>query len=161
MQNIILARQGKGKIDNIRWMWRVRIYAGLSQALELASCGKEERSQQIVKLGWLPGMDSNHELDKILRSRNLLILQSRRSRQKRQKAGFWYKIGTKYFDPLFVWGSKKGHLGVSIEQAIKGGAHPVPVRQRYRKRTGFVNSDWIFPWDLLKTIKKEVYSSIS
>jgi hypothetical protein len=26
---------------------------------------------------WLPGMDSNHELDKILKSRNLLILQSR------------------------------------------------------------------------------------
>ena len=25
---------------------------------------------------WLPGMDSNHELDKILNSRNLLILQS-------------------------------------------------------------------------------------
>ena len=25
---------------------------------------------------WLPGMDSNHELDKILMSRNLLILQS-------------------------------------------------------------------------------------
>ncbi len=27
--------------------------------------------------GWLPGMDSNHELDRILKSRNLLILQSR------------------------------------------------------------------------------------
>jgi site-specific DNA recombinase len=26
---------------------------------------------------WLPGMDSNHELDTILMSRNLLILQSR------------------------------------------------------------------------------------
>jgi hypothetical protein len=26
---------------------------------------------------WLPGMDSNHELDRILNSRNLLILQSR------------------------------------------------------------------------------------
>jgi hypothetical protein len=26
---------------------------------------------------WLPGMDSNHELDRILKSRNLLILQSR------------------------------------------------------------------------------------
>jgi hypothetical protein len=25
---------------------------------------------------WLPGMDSNHELDRILKSRNLLILQS-------------------------------------------------------------------------------------
>jgi hypothetical protein len=30
-------------------------------------------------------MDSNHELDKILKSRNLLILKSRRSRQKPQK----------------------------------------------------------------------------
>ena len=26
---------------------------------------------------WLPGMDSNHELDRILKSHNLLILQSR------------------------------------------------------------------------------------
>ena len=26
---------------------------------------------------WLPGMDSNHELDKFLKSRNLLILKSR------------------------------------------------------------------------------------
>jgi hypothetical protein len=26
---------------------------------------------------WLPGMDSNHELDRILKSRNLLILKSR------------------------------------------------------------------------------------
>jgi hypothetical protein len=26
---------------------------------------------------WLPGMDSNHELDRFLKSRNLLILQSR------------------------------------------------------------------------------------
>ena len=26
---------------------------------------------------WLPGMGSNHELDRILKSRNLLILQSR------------------------------------------------------------------------------------
>jgi len=26
---------------------------------------------------WLPGMDSNHELDKFLKSHNLLILQSR------------------------------------------------------------------------------------
>jgi site-specific DNA recombinase len=40
---------------------------------------------------WLPGMDSNHELDKILKSRNLLILQSRRSRQRHQKQG----LGTK------------------------------------------------------------------
>jgi hypothetical protein len=33
-----------------------------------------------VRLGnqnWLPGMDSNHELDRILMSHNLLILQSR------------------------------------------------------------------------------------
>ena len=30
-------------------------------------------------------MDSNHELDRILKSRNLLILQSRRSREKHQK----------------------------------------------------------------------------
>jgi hypothetical protein len=34
---------------------------------------------------WLPGMDSNHELDRFLKSRNLLILKSRRSRQRHQK----------------------------------------------------------------------------
>jgi hypothetical protein len=47
---------------------------------------------------WLPGMDSNHgELDKILKARNLLILQSRRSRQKRQKQGVGTKSVQKYF----------------------------------------------------------------
>jgi hypothetical protein len=54
-------------------------------------------------------------------------------------------------------------LGVSVEQAIKGGAHPVPARK-------LVEWDWIvssdpqvgiFPWDLLKTIQEEVYSSLS
>jgi len=40
---------------------------------------------------WLPGMDSNHELDKILMFHNLLILQSHRSRQTHQKQG----LGTK------------------------------------------------------------------
>jgi hypothetical protein len=30
----------------------------------------------IESKGWLPGMDSNHELDTLLKSRNLLILQS-------------------------------------------------------------------------------------
>jgi hypothetical protein len=30
-----------------------------------------------IELVWAPGMDSNHELDRILMSHNLLILQSR------------------------------------------------------------------------------------
>jgi len=33
--------------------------------------------QIIETKGWLPGMDSNHKLDKFLKSHNLLILQSR------------------------------------------------------------------------------------
>lgn len=41
---------------------------------------------------WLPGMDSNHELDRILKSQNLLILKSSRSRQKHQKQGFGTKL---------------------------------------------------------------------
>jgi hypothetical protein len=32
-------------------------------------------------------MDSNHELDKILKTRNLLILRSHRSHRKQQKQG--------------------------------------------------------------------------
>jgi hypothetical protein len=38
-----------------------------------------------------PGMDSNHELDKILKTHNLLILRSHRSHRKQQKQG----LGTK------------------------------------------------------------------
>ncbi len=56
---------------------------------------------------WLPGMDSNHELDKILECRNLLILKSRSSRQKRQKQ----VSGTKSVQK--VWRRKIG----SIEEA--------------------------------------------
>jgi len=38
----------------------------------------ERKGAQNLKFEeWLPGMDSNHELDMILMSRNLLILQSR------------------------------------------------------------------------------------
>jgi hypothetical protein len=46
---------------------------------------------------WLPGMDSNHELDKILMSRNLLILQKSLKSSKASKAGPWYKKCTKIF----------------------------------------------------------------
>jgi hypothetical protein len=52
---------------------------------------KENRGSGRVLDIWLPGMDSNHELDKILKARKLLILTSRRCRQKRQKQG----LGTK------------------------------------------------------------------
>jgi len=47
--------------------------------------------------GVLPGMGSNHELDRILKSHNLLILQSHRSRQKHQNQG----SGTKSVQNLF------------------------------------------------------------
>ena len=53
------------------------------------SCTKEKEiagSGQDLEI-WLPGMDSNHELDRFFRSRNLQILQGRRSRQKPQKQG--------------------------------------------------------------------------
>ena len=36
---------------------------------------------------WLPGMDSNHELDRFFGLFNLLILQGSRSRKKPQKQG--------------------------------------------------------------------------
>jgi hypothetical protein len=42
-------------------------------------------------------MDSNHELDKILMSRNLLILQKSLKSSKASKAGPWYKKCTKIF----------------------------------------------------------------
>ena len=45
---------------------------------------------------WLPGMGSNHELDRILKPRKLLILQSRRSRQKHKKQGFGTKVYKKF-----------------------------------------------------------------
>jgi hypothetical protein len=37
---------------------------------------------------------------------------------------------------MFLAGSKKGHLGISVEQAIKGGALPVHVHK-------LVEKDWI------------------
>src|SRR5581483_6242697 len=40
-------------------------------------CQLKRASRVRNKNVWLPGMDSNHELDNILKSRNLLILQSR------------------------------------------------------------------------------------
>ena len=40
---------------------------------------------------WLPGMDSNHELDRILKVHKLLILQGRRSHQKHQNQVFGTK----------------------------------------------------------------------
>ena len=33
-------------------------------------------SMESVQVVWLPDMDSNHELDKFLKSRNLLIIKS-------------------------------------------------------------------------------------
>jgi len=44
-----------------------------------------ERTETGLNQNWLPGMDSNHELDRFLESHNLLILQSRTSRQRHQK----------------------------------------------------------------------------
>jgi hypothetical protein len=44
---------------------------------------------------WLPGMDSNHELDMFFGPCNLLILQKSVMSPKASKAGLWYKIGTK------------------------------------------------------------------
>ena len=49
------------------------------------------------RTGWLPGMGSNHELDRSLKSHNLLVLQSRRSRQKHQKQA----SGTKSVQKIF------------------------------------------------------------
>ena len=40
------------------------------------ACDALERSENDQNRNWLPDMDSNHELDKILMFRNLLILQS-------------------------------------------------------------------------------------
>src|ERR1017187_1190461 len=40
---------------------------------------------------WLPGMDSNHELDTFLKCHNLLILKSLQSHQKHQN----HDLGTK------------------------------------------------------------------
>ena len=49
---------------------------------------------------WLPDMDSNHELDRILKSHNLLILQSPLSRQKQQKQAFGTKSVQKVFKSI-------------------------------------------------------------
>jgi hypothetical protein len=54
-------------------------------------------SLEPVQAVWLPGMDSNHELDKIFNVRNLLKSKIRRQRKKRQKAGSLYKTRTKIF----------------------------------------------------------------
>jgi hypothetical protein len=64
---------------------------------------------------------------------------------------------------MFLPGSKKGHLGFSVEQAIKGGALPVHVRKLFEKDwiCQFRPQVWIFAWDSLKAIQEEVYSSLS
>jgi hypothetical protein len=43
-----------------------------------------KRRREVRECYWLPGMDSNHELDRFCKHRNLLILQSRKSYQKHQ-----------------------------------------------------------------------------
>ncbi len=45
---------------------------------------------------WLPGMGSNHELDRFFIHSNLLILTKSLKSSKASKAGKWYKIGTIY-----------------------------------------------------------------
>src|SRR5262249_8629178 len=51
----------------------------LSNSLSRMKEREKRGSGQEIEI-WLPGMDSNHELDRILKSHNLLILQSHRSR---------------------------------------------------------------------------------
>jgi len=50
---------------------------GLSEDVKPAMPSMKTAPDLGFEKWWLPGMDSNHELDKILNSRNLLILQSR------------------------------------------------------------------------------------
>lgn len=57
-----------------------------------AAVGKDDFGETSLDVG---PRHSNHELDKIQKSRNLLIRRSHRSHQKAPKAVDRYKIGTK------------------------------------------------------------------
>jgi hypothetical protein len=61
------------------------LHTTLFEAFEILRHSNQESHRKESKIAdsgqdleiWLPGMDSNHELDKFLNFRNLLILQSR------------------------------------------------------------------------------------
>src|SRR5258707_7007461 len=83
---------------------RVRVHAGDSrstgQNLREHSSARNEINQIARALGmdiWLPGMDSNHELDRFLKSHNFIDSKKSLKSPKASKAGSRYKIGTKYF----------------------------------------------------------------
>ena len=83
----------------------------LAVVVAAQNTGGERIAQQVAQNeNWLPGMDSNHELDKIHTNCNLLILQSRRSRQKHQKQG----SGTKSVQNIL------GHVPAWLQEGAFG-----------------------------------------
>jgi site-specific DNA recombinase len=64
----------EGKIVPV-WRQPFEMIAFANESAQTETSG--EPPEHGLNQNWLPGMDSNHELDKILKSRNLLILQSR------------------------------------------------------------------------------------
>jgi len=94
-------------------------------------------------------MDSNHELDKILKCRNLLILKSRSSRQKPQKQG----LGTKSVQKILPQISRASRFNPFAETFASPGLGrrasdlSIPIH-----KSGSLS-------DFLKTVQQAVYSS--
>jgi len=65
----------------------------------------------------LPGMDSNHELDRFLKSRNLIDSTKSLKSSKASKSGARYKIGTKYFSHEIGW-SVASHSSIDLHGRI-------------------------------------------
>jgi hypothetical protein len=81
-------------------------------------------------------MDSNHELEKFLKARNLLILKSRRSRQKRQKQA----SGTKSVQIFFLSLSEPWALRRRNDSCRKGLDLSIPIHKS-GSFLGLVESD--------------------
>lgn len=60
---------------------QVRICSGASEALEPTTSRKERKNQKAAKLGWLPGMDSNHKEVNPGNTYNLLNLRASESQE--------------------------------------------------------------------------------
>lgn len=58
---------------------------------------KEFRPGSQNRSDWLPGMDSNPELDRFFEVSELIDSKKSLTSSKASKAGIWYKIGTKSF----------------------------------------------------------------
>ena len=88
---------------------------------QIGPCGRRPRRPPGRHTGGpgRSGMDSNHELDRILKSHKLLILQSRRSRQKHQKQASGTKSVQKFFLRQALSGGRIEHRRSSLSRRVQ------------------------------------------